>query len=133
MGSQQAWGVYSPTHERTWSRYDCHSVDMVPDEDDVPVLSQGGTRSNESLAGTPSGNKRRCEWDDSGDEEDNEFKMGAPFVFGDRPIAVPRRRANQVNVKREATRVFGEDMDFGEAEFLDFGFKGGMEVEMGGV
>lgn len=97
---------------------------MVPDEDDVPVLSQG------SVVSTPNGNKRRCEWDDSGDDEEMEVKTSVPYLFGDRPIAVPRRRTNQG--KRDVTRVFGEDMDFGEAEFLDFGLKG-VEVEMGGV
>ena len=126
--AQQAWGIYSPTHERSWSRYDCHSVDMVPDEDDVPVLSQGGSVS---VAGTPNGNKRRCEWDDSGDDDemDVEVKMNVSLGFMNRPMAVPRRRTQQGNGQREVTRVFGED--FEEAEFLDLGLQG--EVEMGGV
>lgn len=105
--------------------------DMTPDEEDVPVLSQGSMNSG---GATPKKNKRRCEWDDSGDdaedsaEENNVFRV--PFLKEERPIAVPRGRKGEKTVPQN--RVFGMDMDFGEAEFLDFGASG-MEVEMGGV
>lgn len=127
MDAQQAWGVYnpSPTGEHVdWDKYDCHAVDMddlTPDEDDVPVLSQGSSRSG----------KRRCEWDESDEEEgsgeENVFRLPEGFAR-QRTMAVPKGRKGRV----EQGRVMRVDGDFEDAEFLDVNSLSG-EVEMGGV
>jgi hypothetical protein len=144
MNTQQ-WGIYSQQHSGSWSRYDSGREEEMNDEDEVPFLSSQGstisTSSVESVATTPNGNKRRCEWEDSGEDEsveETEVTRERPVVLGERVLAVPRRRRYQGTVGKvgamgQENRVFGDDMDFGEADFLDMGAIKGGEIEMGGV
>jgi len=113
------------------------------EEEDVPALSQGSTVSKGTIDGpsTPSSDrKRRLDSEDEGEDEDRDEEwvnvqdrvtiLGAEF--GGRVMAVPRRKIKAVGMQKENLDVDG-DIDFGEAEFLDFGFMGEKEVEMGGV
>jgi len=108
------------------------------DEDYVPVLSQGSTVSNDTVdcPATPvSDRKRRLDYEGGEDEDsinvqDRVTILGAEF--GGRVMAVPRRKGKVVGMQKENLDIDG-DIDFGEAEFLDFGFMGEKEVEMGGV
>jgi len=108
--------------------------------DDVPALSQGSTISNTSISSPGGERKRRMDFDEE-DREDASFEfsfsprftLGSGFM-GDRVIAVPRQRKYK-NVKTNVG-IFGQenmdsDTDFEEADFLDYGMLG--EVEMGGV
>ena len=101
----------------------------VDDEDDVPVLSQGSTVSNASSASAGGANKRRFELDEESEEEDVQI-----LGLGGRAIAVPRRIRRGAE---KAARVVGQenlgDVDFEDAEFLDYGLVGGGDEEMGGV
>ncbi len=135
MAGQQ-WGIYNPG-----------SGDMDEDskgEEEVPFLSsQGSTVSNYSVeeAPTPCGNKRRFFEDE---EQDSHFAMGGISKgLGDRVLAIPRRKkwAGKVPAHAGQVRIFGQenfnvggaagqDVDFEDAEFLDYGLAG--EVEMSG-
>ena len=139
----QQWGIYQQQAQSSWSQFDGKQEDEMDDEDNVPALSQGSTISNfsvQSFPDTPNGGKRRCEWDDSGEDEailDQDVKQERGVALGDRVLAVPRRRRDQGSVSKvsstgQENRVFGEDMDFGEAEFLDFSAIKG-EVEMSDI
>jgi len=119
-------------------------------EDEVPFLSsQGSTISSSSVddAGIVSGgNKRRFLEDD---EQDSGVVMGGVARgLGERALAVPRRKKWAGKGSGHAQmRIFGQenfgvgganaggmgngqDMDFEDAEFLDYGLD--REVEMGG-
>jgi hypothetical protein len=115
----QQWGIYNPNPNR----------EEEGGEEDVPVLSQSSTVSNESVyAG---GNKRRFEEEEEEGERTVMMGLGAGRV-----LAVPRRKkmeGSKVVFGQEnlGVQVAGVDGDFGEAEFLDYGSMG--EVEMGGV
>lgn len=121
--AQQQWGIYSPGAE-------CSVEEDADDEDDTPVLSQGSTVSNASTASFGGANKRRFELEDEEDEEEEVKVLG----LGGRAIAVPRRMKKSVE---KAVRVVGQenvgDVDFEDAEFLDYAIVGGGDEEMGGV
>lgn len=135
MASQQ-WGIYNPGSEEM--------DDDSNGEEDVPFLSsQGSTVSNISVeeAVTPGGNKRRFFEDE---EKDSHFSMGdISRGPGDRVLAVPRRKkwTGKLPARAGQVRIFGQenfnvggavgqDVDFEDAEFLDYGLVG--EVEMSG-
>jgi len=95
---------------------------------DVPFLSsQGSTISDVSVQSVVGngGNKRTWE------EEDNTFVLPETMGFGQRPMAIPRRMKNKEKMGVEILGQENSDMDFGEAEFLDYELVG--EIEMGGV
>jgi hypothetical protein len=137
--AQQAWGIYNPGgHGREVEET---YVSEEEDENSCPDLSQCSTISSSSvhtpvanypIFGQPHpGNKRRF------DEEEDEV-MVHNTSFGDRVLAVPRRKRGELNAKLGARRIpasgLGQENnagDFGDAEFLDYGLAG--EVEMGGV
>lgn len=121
MSQQQHWSTYSPGDESP-----------SEDENYIPALSQGSTISNDSVS-TPSG-KRRMDFDEEdGEQSQFEFSFNPRASLKDRTIAVPRRRKYQMksNVAVIGQENIDSDMDFGEADFLDYGLLG--EVEMGGV
>ena len=126
--AQQQWGIYD-NGSREGLLYEPDGE--ADDEDDLPVLSQGSTVSNASTASfTPGGaNKRRFELEDEGEEESRQV-----YGLGGRVIAVPRRMKKVAAQKK--VRVVGQenvgDVDFEDAEFLDYGLVEGDE-EMGGV
>jgi len=113
---QQQWGVLGAAPEEDG------------DEDDTPALSQGSTVSNASTASLGV-NKRRFEVDDEDEELDSKI-LGS----GGRAIAVPRKLKRGVE---KAVRVVGQenvgDVDFEDAEFLDYGLVSETDEEMGGV
>ena len=117
---QQQWGIYNGTKPED---------EYADDEDDTPVLSQGSTVSNASTASLGGTNKRRYDLDDDDEEED----VTVPGLTG-RPIAVPRRIKKSV---AKVVRVVGQenlgDVDFEDAEFLDYALLGGGDEEMGDV
>jgi hypothetical protein len=121
--AQQQWGIYDGG-SRTYE-----GEDYADGEDDTPVLSQGSTASNASTASLRGGaNKRRFDLDDEGEDEGQKV-----YGLGGRAIAVPRR----MKKVQEKVRVVGQenvgDVDFEDAEFLDYGLVGGGDEEMGGV
>lgn len=96
------------------------SADMEgEDEDDVPALSQGSTNSDVSVESKGVG-KRRFSLD-----EEDESIAGRHFaaLSGGRIIAVPKRKgAAKLNgsIGFVGQENADADMDFGEAEFLDY-------------
>jgi hypothetical protein len=140
MGSQQ-WGIHDEDKDGN------ANGDM--DEDDVPFLSsQGSTISSSSFASPPAGNKRRCDFDAEEDEDGkskgdrlaDEVPMQVLGGLGDRVLAVPRRRKYQGNgngngksamggQENRFTFGLGAEMDFGEAEFLDYSLVTDMDVD----
>jgi hypothetical protein len=120
--AQQQWGIYDSGNRVLEGEED------ADDEDDLPVLSQGSTVSNSSTASVGGGaNKRRFDLDDEGEDEGK-----AVYGLGGRAIAVPRR----MKKVQEKVRVVGQenvgDVDFEDAEFLDYGLTG-RDEEMSGV
>ncbi|KAK0111177.1 hypothetical protein ONS95_001553 [Cadophora gregata] len=142
MAGQQ-WGIYNPG-----AGGEMDEDSSSASEDEVPFLSsQGSTISSSSIddAVTPDGNKRRF-FDDEESQLWNSpvnFGSGSSMAMGDRVLAVPRRRkvsgkvpmhtSGQVRIfgqENFAPGGFGTDVDFEDAEFLDYGLAG--EVEMSG-
>ncbi|KAI9745279.1 MAG: hypothetical protein M1818_001559 [Claussenomyces sp. TS43310] len=126
--------------------------DSVPEENDLPFLSsQGSTISDVSVASAPAGKRR---FDDS-DEEDEEVDVlqeakiwqddevsprsrpRARLGLGDRRLAVPTSRKKPVGRKGMSGAGGQEnmvmDIDFEEADFLDFESWKGDEVDMSEV
>ncbi|KAL5330766.1 hypothetical protein ACEPPN_000287 [Leptodophora sp. 'Broadleaf-Isolate-01'] len=145
MAGQQ-WGIYNPSGAGGDMDEDTSSS-----EDEVPFLSsQGSTISNSSVEETITrgGNKRRFFEDEESTSNSNSssgmnFGRGFGSGLGDRVLAVPRRKKWSGKVPVHTTgqvRIFGEenfnvgggkeDVDFEDAEFLDYGLAG--EVEMSG-
>lgn len=126
MAQQQLEFGYSPASS---------SPDAYMDDDYVPALSQGSTVSNDSV-GTPGERKRRMDFDDE-DSDSSPFEFTfSPHNFGsnsqrDRVMAVPRGRKSRAKTNVAVVGQENTDMDFEEAEFLDYKLLG--EVEMGGV
>jgi hypothetical protein len=121
----QSQGIYDDGRGREGDR----EGNDADDEDDMPVLSQGSTVSNASTMSWSGTNKRRFE------DEDNEgVEQIGVAALGGRVIAVPRKMKRGVE---QAVRVVGQenlgDIDFEDAEFLDYGLDGGGDEEMGGV
>ena len=127
--AQQQWGIYHGGR--------IHGEEEDADgEDDTPVLSQGSTVSNTStasFAGVGGSTKRRYDLEDEGEDE-NEDEGKTVFALGGRVIAVPRRMKKAME---KVVRVVGQenvgDVDFEDAEFLDYGLVDGGDEEMGGV
>jgi hypothetical protein len=143
MAGQQ-WGIYNPS-----SRYNEEVMDDEEEEEEEEMGLPGLTSSQESATSTssggfgprtPMGNKRRFFEDEEGEEENGD---GGGVRLGERVLAVPRRKKwagmvgkgqGQENVNvNSAVGVVGQDIDFGEADFLDYGLVMDGEVEMGGV
>ena len=104
-------------------------MDGDEEDDEVPALSQGSTNSDASVMSRGVG-KRRFDLDDDETLGDRELVA----VQGRRIIAVPRRKgpakpSGPVEIVGQENR--DADMDFGEADFLDYGLVG--EIEMAGV
>jgi hypothetical protein len=103
-------------------------MDDDEEDQDVPALSQGSTNSDISVASRGVG-KRRFDVDEEEAIDDRDVAMS-----GRRIIAVPRRKG-AVKVNNAQVHIVGqentEDLDFGEADFLDYGLAD--EVEMAGV
>ena len=125
--AQQQWGIYNGG--RGYGE-----EEDADDEDDTPVLSQGSTVSNSStasFAGVGGSNKRRYDLEDEGEDEDEGKTV---LGLGGRAIAVPRRMKKAME---KVVRVVGQenvgDVDFEDAEFLDYGLVDGGDEEMGGV
>ena len=125
--AQQQWGIYDNGRRVS----EGEGEGDADDEDDTPALSQGSTVSNASttsFAGPGGVNKRRFDLDDE-DEEEGKKEYG----LQGRAIAVPRRMKKvQGKVRIDGQENFG-DVDFEDAEFLDYALVGGGDEEMGGV
>jgi len=155
--SQQQWGIYSPNHAGNMAQdrdsYAAEAEEGFADGEDgemedefaAPPWSSQGSVSTVSSYGevaTPGGtsNKRRYFEDDvEGQGEDGgvvfSVGMGMGNPLGERVLAVPRRKKWVESAKfnrggQENVGIVGEDVDFEEAEFLDYGLI--KEVEMGG-
>jgi Ribonucleotide reductase inhibitor len=150
LASQQ-WGVYSPNYYNSANGADPYaSEEAFADgedgemEDEGPALpwSSQGSVSTVSSSGTidsgvatPSGGNKRRFFEDEGEGEDGGVVFGGR-ALGERVLAVPRRKKWVGSGKlgngggQENVGIVGEDVDFEDAEFLDYGLIG--EVEMGG-
>lgn len=105
------------------------------DEDDLPVLSQSSTISNDSVVKCGERKRRLVFDEDDKDLQDSEEgnKVGS-WGLGTRLIAVPRRTKGPEKVR--GVKILdqenvGFDVDFEEADFLDYASMG--DSEMGGV
>ena len=138
--AQQQWGIYTPSNSSSNARDPYASEEAFADGEDgemedegLPwLVSQGSTVSSCSdVVATPGGNKRRF-FEDEGEEVGVERAV----ALGERVLAVPRRKkwvgsGKGVNSGgQENVGIVGEDVDFEEAEFLDYRLVD--EVEMGG-
>jgi len=126
-GINKVGGLLDPPH---WNaQYGGRRDEDLETDEDVPFLSsQGSTISDvsvQSVVGTV-GNKRTWE-----EEDNNTFILPEKMGFGQRPMAIPRRMKNKEKISVEILGQENTDMDFGEAEFLDYELVG--EIEMGGV
>lgn len=122
-----AWEVYDLETDTAVLADDHENED---EDEDVPPLSQGSTNSDVSVLPRGVG-KRRFNLDDE-DEMAEEREVAA--VSGGRIIAVPRRKGPSKS--NGVVHIVGQenldaDMDFGEADFLDYGLVD--EVAMAGV
>ncbi len=138
--SQQQWGIYRPTHSRGADPYESEEGfadgedGEMEEEGGLPWLSsQGSTVSCSSVeSSTTGGNKRRfLEDEDEGGDEGGVDRVGS--ALGERILAVPRRKkwaGKMASGGQENVGIVGEDMDFEDADFLDYGLV--EEVEMGG-
>jgi len=127
--AQQQWGIYNSSSTS--------AVEEDMDDEDMPFLSsQGSTVSDVSVVDTPNGHKRRF----SEDEEEVENGIGGGGrALGERVLAVPRRKRwtgkvpDVVRIVGQENLGFagGQDVDFEEAPFLDYGLVG-ENVEMSG-
>lgn len=138
--AQQQWGIYTPNNSSPNARDPYASEEAFADGEDgemedegLPWLSsQGSTISSCSdVVAMPGGNKRRFF-----EDEVEEVGMERTVALGERVLAVPRRKKWVGSGKgrngggRDNVGIVGEDVDFEEAEFLDYGLVD--EVEMGG-
>jgi hypothetical protein len=130
--AQQQWGIYSSSSTSNYA------VEEDMEDGDMPVLSQGSTVSDVSVVEIPNGHKRRFFEDE---DEVLDFNMDRGMgarPLAERPLAVPRRKRwtgkvpDNVRVvgQENAFGVTREDVDFEDADFLDYGLVG--EVEMSG-
>jgi hypothetical protein len=139
----QQWGIYNPSCKYNEEVMD---DDEEEEEEEEEMGLPGLTSSQESATSASSagsmGNKRRFFEDEEGEEDNGDSgRMG----LGERVLAVPRRKKwagmvgkgqGQENVDvnvNSAVGVVGQDIDFGEADFLNYGLVMDGEVEMGGV
>lgn len=107
--------------------------------EEVPWLSsQGSTISNVSVASVYGNNKRRFndEEEDERDEVQVVEDVGGVLGLGGRAIVTPKRRkgldmGKTVTLGQSVMPGQENEVDFGEAEFLDYGICG--EVEMSDV
>ncbi|KAE9372557.1 hypothetical protein N431DRAFT_439646 [Stipitochalara longipes BDJ] len=148
--AQQQWGIYSPNHNSdgngsvAWDPYAAEEAFADGEdgmEDEVPPWSSQGSVSTVSSAEggmpvTPGGGNKRRYFEDEG-EEGMVFGagLGNERALGERVLAVPRRKkwvgsARFSGGGQENVGIVGEDVDFEEAGFLDYGLI--KEVEMGG-
>jgi hypothetical protein len=100
------------------------------DEEGVPALSQGSTNSDVSVASRGS-SKRRFGLDA---EDEVWGQRDTVAISGRRIIPVPRRKGMaRMSVAMEIVEQenLDADVDFGEADFLDYGLVD--EIQMGGV
>lgn len=138
--SQQQWGIYSPHHSNTKDPYESEEGfadgedGEMDDEGGLPWLSsQGSTISSSSVdLSTPVGNKRRF-FEDGEEAGEEGVGDGVGRALGERVLAVPRRKkwvGKAAARGQENVGIVGEDVDFEEADFLDYGLA--EEVQMGG-
>ena len=146
--AQQQWGIYSPNQNRNgnvsggWDPYAAEEA-FADSEDGMeeempPWSSQGSVSTVSSVDGmpvTPSGGNKRRYFEDEGEEVVFSAGLGNGAALGERILAVPRRKKWVGATKlggagQENVGIVGEDVDFEDAEFLDYGLI--KEVEMGG-
>lgn len=130
--AQQNWGIYDNNLSGAAIEED------EQDDDYMPALSQGSTISNDSISSLsmPGERKRRLEFDDEGESEEDQAPSEMERVMlrlGERAIAIPRRKkvGKMGGVVVVGQENGGVDVDFEEADFLDYGLMD--DSEMGGV
>jgi hypothetical protein len=129
--AQQQWGIWNPNASN--QAYDGSIyVEEEMEDDEVPFLSsQASTISTASVSTPTRENKRRFHEDD--EEDEDEKKSFTNRGLGERVLAVPRRKklvGKGAAGGQENFTFVGRDADFEDAEFLDYGLVG--EVEMSG-
>ncbi|KUJ13780.1 uncharacterized protein LY89DRAFT_687143 [Mollisia scopiformis] len=119
--AQQQWGIYN-------------SGSVAVEDEEMPFLSsQGSTISDVSVDASRNGGQKRRFFEDEEGEVENGI---GGSVLGERVLAVPRRKKwngkvpDGVKIVGQENAGFGQDMDFEDADFLDYGLVG--EVEMSG-
>ncbi|KAE8449045.1 hypothetical protein EG329_008633 [Mollisiaceae sp. DMI_Dod_QoI] len=128
--AQQQWGIYNSGS--------ASAVEEDSDHD-MPFLSSQGSTISDVSVDTPNGHKRR--FFEGEDEVLEDIAGSGGRALGERVLAVPRRKKwtgkvpDPVRIVGQenlgfSVRDVGEDVDFEEAEFLDYGLVG--EVEMSG-
>jgi hypothetical protein len=126
--AQQQWGIYNTSSMNK-------RVELEEDEENVPALSQGSTVSNFSVQSHLGERKRRGDFDDD-EEVEEQVEVARERVnilgLGERIMAVPRRKRGGVkNLEVVGQENVDADVDFEEAEFLDYRLI--EDSEMGGV
>jgi hypothetical protein len=119
--------------QQQWEVCDLESDSAIEEEeeyDELPALSQGSTNSDVSVA-SRGGSKRRFDLDE---EDEIGGERDIISTSGRRIIAVPRRKGAaklEGSVDVVGQENLDADVDFGEADFLDYELVD--EVEMSGV
>lgn len=130
--AQQQWGIYNPG-----GSYQSHTnvyEEEMDETDEVPFLSSQGSTISTASVNTPTRENKRRFFEEDEDEGEDERKDYSSREFGERKLAAPKRKkwASKVAARagQENVTVVGQDVDFEDAEFLDYGLVG--EVEMTG-
>ncbi len=130
--AQQQWGIWNPTASNQAHDGSIYVEEEMEEDEEAPFLSsQGSTISTASVSTPTRENKRRFFEED--DEDENEKKSFTNRELGERVLAVPRRKklvGKGAAGGQENLSFVGRDVDFEDAEFLDYGLVG--EVEMSG-
>jgi hypothetical protein len=130
-GIMKVGGLAQQQQQQHWEVCDLESDSAIEEEEDeLPALSQGSTNSDVSVA-SRGGSKRRFDLDE---EDEIGGERDIVSISGRRIIAVPRRKG--AAKLEDSVDVVGQenldaDVDFGEADFLDYALVD--EVEMSGV
>jgi hypothetical protein len=130
--TQQPWEIYNSSASSTNAMND-------DEEEETPFLSSQGSTVSDISIDTPNGGQKRRFFED----EEEVVENGTNGALGERVLAVPRRKkwtgkipdsvaiVGQENLGFSFSSTMGKDVDFEEADFLDYSL-GHDDLEMSG-